>query len=291
MLKSMTGFGKTIFEIENKKYTIEIRSLNSKSLDVNTKMPVFLKNKELPVRNLISKELERGKVDLVINFESNGAINNFIINKDVVINYYNQLLLLKDRLNINPDHNLLEVIMKLPDTIKVDENEINEQEWKIIEDSINKTLYELNNYRVNEGKILEIDIINRIRIILDLVESIRNIEEKRIENIKSRIKQNLNEFFDKNEYDLNRFEQEMIYYLEKIDITEEKVRLLNHCNYFLETVNKEQSSGKKLGFICQEIGREINTLGSKANDSELQKIVINMKDELEKIKEQLLNIL
>jgi uncharacterized protein (TIGR00255 family) len=291
MLKSMTGFGKSVIEIENKKYIIEIRSLNSKLPDVNIKIPVFLRNKELSVRNQISKALERGKIDMVINFEANGTSNNFVINKDVVENYHKQLLMLNDKLNINSSGNLLEIIMRMPDTMKIEETEISESEWKTIENSVDKALAELNDHRENEGKALETDITGRVRLILEMAESTDVIEEARIKNIRGRLKQNLMEHFENNEYDINRFEQEMIFYLEKIDITEEKVRLKNHCMYFLEIVNNEQSQGKKLGFICQEIGREINTLGSKANDSDLQKIVINMKDELEKIKEQLLNIL
>jgi len=291
MLKSMTGFGKSVCELLNKKFTIEIKSLNSKQLDINAKLPILLKSKDLIIRNEISRLLERGKIDINISAETNGTINNFCINKDVVINYYNQLEIINDKLNINSKDNLLEIIMKLPDTIKNEENEVNEEEWTVVYNTISKAINELNDYRLNEGKILESDLISRIKLIVNMINDIENLEGKRIEYIKNRIKQNMHELIENNNFDKNRFEQELIYYIEKIDITEEKVRLKNHCNYFIETVNAEESQGKKLGFICQEIGREINTLGSKANDSDMQKIVIQMKDELEKIKEQLLNVL
>ena len=287
----MTGFGKSVCELSNKKFTIEIKSLNSKQLDINAKLPILLKSKDLIIRNEISRLLERGKIDFIISAETNGTINNFCINKDVVINYYNQLEIINDKLNINSKDNLLEIIMKLPDTIKNEENEVNEEEWTVVYNTISKAINELNDYRLNEGKILESDLISRIMLIVNMINDIENLEGKRIEYIKNRIKQNMHELIENNNFDKNRFEQELIYYIEKIDITEEKVRLKNHCNYFIETVNAEQSQGKKLGFICQEMGREINTLGSKANDSDMQKIVIQMKDELEKIKEQLLNVL
>ena len=203
----------------------------------------------------------------MINFESDGTTNNFIINNSVVINYYRQLLSIKEDLNIDSPFNILDAVMRLPDTLKIEDNEISEEEWQNIEGSIDKTLAGLDDYREKEGKILEDDILNRILKILNLAESINNFEKVRIDNIKSRLRQNLAEFIDNNEYDHNRFEQELIYYLEKIDITEEKVRLKNHCNYFIETAGSNFSTGKKLGFICQEIGREINTLGAKANDS------------------------
>lgn len=286
----MTGFGKSTFEIENKKYSVEIRSLNSKFLDITLKIPVHIKNREIAIRNLVSKSLERGKIDFILNHEYNGSGNTFVINTAIIDNYIDQLTAIKNKFCL-PDSNLLEVIMKMPDVLKIDENEISEDEWNLLESFIKNTLHELDNFRSEEGKTLEKDMRDRIKLIMDYAGSIKFLEESRIENIKSRLKHNITEFFSKNEYDANRFEQEIIYYLEKIDITEEMVRLVNHCNYFLETINKEQSQGKKLGFICQEIGREINTLGSKAYDIGIQKIVVNMKDELEKIKEQLLNVL
>lgn len=291
MLKSMTGFGKAICELNNKKITIEIKSLNSKQLDLNTRMPSFYKEKDLLVRNEIAKRLERGKVEFSFYAELIGEESNTNINKPVVVSYYKQLKEIADELNITSSEQLLQTAIRLPDTLKTEKEELDENEWKSIHASIIKAIDDLITFRVQEGEALEKDIIARINTIASHLTEIETFETQRIDNIKGRILKNLEEFVSNKSIDQNRFEQELIFYLEKLDITEEKVRLRNHCSYFIETANTDQPIGKKLGFISQEIGREINTIGSKANDADIQKLVIQMKDELEKVKEQMLNVL
>ncbi len=291
MLISMTGFGKAICELGNKKLTIEIKSLNSKQLDINSRMPGFYREKEIEVRNLISKKLERGKIDFAMYAEVTGIENNSIINIELVKAYYHQLVKVSDDLGIENKSDLLKIVMRLPDTLKTEREELDETEWEKVIVFIEQALEELIKFRIQEGQALEKDIVDRIEIIRELLRQIDPLEKQRIERYKDRLRQNLRELSENDEYDENRFEQELIFYLEKLDITEEKVRLANHCEYFLKNVNKDETVGKKLGFISQEMGREINTLGSKANDSDMQKLVIKMKDELEKIKEQLLNVL
>ncbi len=291
MLKSMTGYGRSVCELENKKVTIEIKSLNSKQLDVSVRMPSHYKEKEIVLRNEISKQLVRGKVDASIFVESVNTTNTPKINQSVVKNYYEQLHNISSDLNIQDDSNFLSVIIGLPDTLKVDKQTLEEVEWEIVFEKIKVAISECDEFRIQEGTALEKDIIQRVYNISNLLSEIDVFENNRIDKIKKRIYNNLNEFVETEKIDQNRFEQEIIYYLEKIDITEEKVRLNNHCNYFLETANSEEPIGKKLGFITQEIGREINTLGSKANNADIQKLVIQMKDELEKIKEQAINVL
>ena len=292
MLISMTGFGKATLELENKKVSIEIKSLNSKQLDINTRIPNLYKEKDLVLRNEIKNQLERGKVELSIFIESVGADKETKINKPIVEAYYQQLSDLSSELGIPMDHEpILQTIVKLPDALKTEHQELDEEEWNQIFDGFESALADLNSFRKQEGEALQVDIFERISNIEELLKEVPQFEENRIATVKTRINDNLNEFVEKQNVDKNRFEQEIIYYLEKLDITEEKVRLANHCKYFIETADNGNSIGKKLGFIAQEIGREINTLGSKANDSDIQKIVIQMKDELEKIKEQLLNVL
>lgn len=292
MLKSMTGFGKSIFESDDKKITIEIKSLNSKQSDINIRIPQHYKEKELILRNEVNQFLNRGKIDVSVWIEGNDKEKIAHFNEDTIKDYYTQLLKVSKALgrNLN-DEQVMQIIMRLPDVIKTEIREIDEEEWKAILKATREALSELNNFRIQEGKVLEKDFIKRIGRIETFLEQIKPFESERIDKIRERINQNLIENIDKAEIDENRFEQEIILYLEKFDITEEKVRLRNHCSYFLETMNKEELAGKKLGFISQEIGREINTIGSKANHVEIQKIVVQMKDELEKIKEQLLNIL
>jgi uncharacterized protein (TIGR00255 family) len=291
MLLSMTGYGKALCEIGNKKLTIEIKSLNSKQLDLNTRLPGFYREKEIEVRNLISRRLERGKVDFSLYAEVTGSENNSVINADIVKNYYQQLSKISDELGIGSKSELLPIIMRLPDVLKTEREELDEGEWKLILEGIEKSMDELNKFRAQEGKALEKDITERTVIILDLLKQVEPLEKQRIIKVRERLRQNLKELSENDEYDDNRFEQELIFYIEKLDITEEKIRLANHCEYFINNLGNEENVGKKLGFITQEMGREINTLGSKANDSDLQKLVIKMKDELEKIKEQLLNVL
>ncbi|MBI9066072.1 MAG: YicC family protein [Salinivirgaceae bacterium] len=291
MLISMTGFGKATCELENKKLTIEIKSLNSKQLDINSRIPGFYREKEIAVRNLISKKLVRGKVDFSMYAEVSGTENNSIVNTEIVKAYYNQLTKISSDLGINNPADMLSIIMRLPDTLKTEREELDEDEWKVVMQSIESALNDLISYRSDEGIALEKDITERVKSIQDLLQQVEPLEIQRIEKVKERLRANLKELSEKDDIDQNRFEQELIFYLEKLDITEEKVRLANHCEYFLTTMAMDEPVGKKLGFISQEIGREINTLGSKANDSDLQKVVVIMKDELEKIKEQMLNIL
>ncbi len=290
MLKSMTGYGKSNFENEEKKVTIEVKSLNSKQLDVNIKLPPLYREKEIGLRNIISKRVSRGKIEVVINADTKSVKNTPLINDEIVKSYYTQIMKLREEADLIDSSDLLSVIMRLPDTLKIEKEELNDNEWNGIEYALNKAIDEFENFRNQEGANLEKDIIKRIGNILNSLNSIDSFEKERINNIKGRIQKNSIEFLNGIEIDKNRFEQELLFYIEKIDITEEKVRLQNHCSYFLETI-KDENPGKKLGFISQEIGREINTIGSKANDMNIQKIVVEMKDELEKVKEQLMNVL
>lgn len=288
----MTGFGKNIFQTNNKKIQIEIKSLNSKQLDTIIKLPSSYKEKEIEIRNLLAENLIRGKIEMNITEEliKEEEFTNKI-NSSVVKSYFRQLKKIADELEIKMEDNFFSSLVRLPDAIQNPIIQIDEKEWEDLKKSIKLAIEDLNIFRKQEGEALEKDIKNRIYQISSLSEDIEKYEKKRIDTIKERIKNNLSTFLGKEYIDENRFEQELIFYLEKLDITEEKVRLKNHCSYFLETINQKEANGKKLGFITQEIGREINTIGSKANDSNIQKNVILMKDELEKIKEQIFNIL
>jgi len=291
MIQSMTGYGKAVCELPNKKISIEIKSLNSKQLDLNTRLPNLYREKEIEVRSLLGKQLSRGKVDLSFYVEAATSDKITKINSQVIKNYHGQLKTIADDLGLDSTTDFLKVIMPLPDTVKVELAELNEEEWKAIANTLQDAINDIIEFRTREGQALELDIRERINIISNLLTKVPKFEAQRIEKIKTRIRENLEELGQNNKIDENRFEQEIIFYLEKLDVTEEKVRLSNHLEYFLETIENNAAVGKKLGFITQEIGREINTLGSKANDAELQKIVIRMKDELEKIKEQILNVL
>lgn len=283
----MTGFGKADASVKNKHISVEVRSLNSKGLDVNTRMPGLYREKELFIRNLLVEKLERGKIDLSINVESSEGIKGTQINRSVVKNYYSQLKSIAKELKEEQD-DFLEIIMRLPEVLKTEREEFNETEWKQVLKLIEAAIKNMDGFRVREGKVLENDLRKRIDLILKALIIVE--EADRIAPIREKIKKSIEELVAKDKIDTNRFEQELIYYIEKLDITEEKVRLKTHCDFFLNTMN-EKSTGKKLGFISQEIGREINTIGSKANDAGIQKIVVQMKDELEKIKEQLNNVL
>lgn len=289
MLLSMTGYGKAVCELPEKKVTVEVKSLNSKQMDVSTRIPGYYREKELEIRNRISHHLGRGKVDFSIFVESLGTESNTVINQGIVENYFHQIRDLSQHLGIDTPLDWFQVLLRMPETMKTEIRELNEAEWNAVSSTIDKALHQLIAFREQEGRILEADITKRIHLIVELLDQVEPLEKERVEKVRTRIKDNLSEL--REEYDNNRFEQEMIFYLEKYDVTEEKVRLRNHCSYFLETVQGGSPIGKKLGFIAQEIGREINTLGSKANHAEMQKLVIQMKDELEKIKEQNLNIL
>ena len=287
MLKSMTGFGKSVIELPGKKITVEVRSLNSKQLDINLRMPGLYREKEAELRSVLSKNTERGKVDLGIHSESTGESGMASINMPLAKNYHSELKLLAKELNEKGD-SLLPLVIKMPDVFKSERQELDEAEWKKIWACVQEALNGFNTFRKTEGNTLEKEITSRISTILELLQQVKTLDEKRIPSVRERLQKSVDELKEK--VDQNRFEQELIYYIEKFDITEEKVRLKTHCDYFIATM-KEESSGRKLGFITQEIGREINTIGSKANDAGIQKLVVQMKDELEKVKEQLLNVL
>lgn len=287
----MTGFGKTKLETNNKVIGLEIRSLNSKQLDMNLRTPHLYREKELDIRKIIGSQLIRGKIDFYINIEQSSVDSAPQINNVVAKHFYSQIEDLSKELNIETQNDILGIIMKMPDIITSTNEELNADEWNDIEKAILETIEKVNTFRSQEGELLFTDFCQRIDKIKELLSMVEPYEKARIPHIKERIQMNINSLLDEINKDKSRLEQEMIYYLEKLDITEEKVRLLKHCDYFLEVIEKEHNAGKKLAFVCQEIGREINTLGSKANDADIQKIVVLMKDELEKIKEQLFNIL
>ncbi len=287
----MTGYGKAVAETPQKKITIEIKSLNSKQFDLNTRLPWLYKEKEPEIRNLISQMLDRGKIELNLNFDSLEDEVIPVINKSVIKNYYTQLKEIAGELKINVDDQILSTIMKLPDALKTEKHELAEEEWNLVKQQISKSVSMLDQYRVDEGKSIEADMDKCIRNILSYLGKIETFEAGRITKIREKIVTLLKENVGTENIDKNRFEQELIFYLEKFDINEEKVRLKTHCEYFLETVKTPSPNGKILSFIAQELGREINTIGSKANDASIQKLVVMMKDELEKIKEQTLNVL
>lgn len=292
MIKSMTGFGKAAVENNGRKIVVEIKTLNSKQLDVNLRMPNLYKEKEMEIRNLIKDRLERGKVDMCIYFDNSEADKAVAINKIVVEQYFKQMLDITASLNVDADRNgLLHTVMRFPDTLKQQTEELDEEEWSGLRSAIENALDEIDKFRKQEGQVLIKDILHRIGLIKEFAAEVPQFEGKRVEGVRQRLIDKMKEWNEIQNVDQNRMEQEIIYYLEKLDITEEKVRLANHCKYFTETAEKEEAPGRKLGFIAQEIGREINTMGSKANDHDIQKLVVQMKDELEKIKEQSLNIL
>ena len=281
----MTGFGKAEIQFENKNYILELRSLNSKGLELNCRLPPQFREIELHLKKIIGESLKRGKVDLSLNVENIDQSNARNINLDTVNQYIEQLSKIEDADRLE----LLKIAIKLPDTLKTEINDIDDKEIKTIEDLLSNVLISLNEFRSHEGASLSEDFKIRLTNLQTLIDQINKVDPERIEKIENKLKASLDEL--QIEVDQNRFEQEIIYYIEKYDINEEKVRLSNHIEYFTNTMDNQSSSGKKLGFIAQEMGREINTIGSKANHAGLQKIVIQMKDELEKIKEQLLNVL
>lgn len=287
----MTGFGKATCEYANKKIVVEIKSLNSKQLDVSTRISGLYRDKEIEIRNELSQKLERGKVEFLLYVDNAGKESVTQINQSVVESYYLQIKSMADKLGIQVPANWFEVLLRLPDTMKTETVELDENEWAEIKKVISAAIDDLIGFRIQEGKSLEEVFNGRISHIDQLLEDTAPYETERIEKIKTRLEENLLALSDKIDIDKNRLEQELIFYIEKLDINEEKVRLRTHLNYFRETMQHEKSPGKKLGFIAQEIGREINTLGSKSNHSEMQKIVVLMKDQLEQIKEQVLNVL
>ncbi|MBR2262125.1 MAG: YicC family protein [Paludibacteraceae bacterium] len=290
MVLSMTGFGKTTCEVGSKKITIEIKSLNSKQLDLFSRVPNSYKEKELELRNIVAQRLERGKVEFSIYVENMNGDTSTQINQALVENYYKQISEMSHKLGVPEPTDWMVLLLRMPDVMKSELQEVDEEDWQKVKEAFEKAVSSLIDFRVREGESLAAVFNQKIANIRALLATIDPFEKERVEKIKQRILDNLSEIKSV-EYDKNRFEQEMIYYIEKLDINEEKNRLRQHLTYFEETMKSEGNSGKKLGFIAQEIGREINTLGSKSNHSEMQKIVVKMKDELEQIKEQVLNVL
>ncbi|MAP80567.1 MAG: YicC family protein [Aequorivita sp.] len=285
MIQSMTGYGKEVVQLPSKTITIEIKSLNSKGLDINTRVPSTYREKELEIRDLLAKSLQRGKIDFSLYIEVTGQAVTSQLNEAAVNNYINQLA---NVVNGDPME-LLKMAVRMPDALKTEREEIDEKEYTAILEGIDQALDAINKYRTDEGIALENDFLARSKNISQLLEEIIAIDPERVDAVKERLRKAVTDIKEK--VDENRFEQELIYYLEKYDITEEKVRLNNHLDYFNKALKSGDSNGKKLGFITQEIGREINTIGSKANYAPMQQLVVQMKDELEKIKEQALNVL
>lgn len=290
MLLSMTGYGKATCRYADKKITVEVKSLNSKQMDINMRLAAVYREKELEIRNLIAQQLERGKVDFALSVEENGA-SATLINQAVVANYYRQMQHIADQLQIPMPANSFDTILRLPDALKTDNGAISDDEWEAVRQTVLAALTQLTEFRQQEGKALQNMFTQKIDRIGTLLTEVEPYETGRVAKIRNHIEEALKTIADKTAIDHNRFEQELIYYIEKLDVNEEKVRLRNHLKYFAETMEKEHAAGKKLGFIAQEMGREINTLGSKSNQSEMQIIVVKMKDELEQIKEQVLNVL
>lgn len=291
MLQSMTGFGKATCQWKNKSISIEIRCLNSKQLDANLRLPILYKEKEGLLRNMLSQNLMRGKIDLILNVECTDGDSSFSLNKELIKKYYLEIIQIKEDLNVQDHSDVLSAILRLPDVLNSGTQDIEAEEWEAISDACMVAITKTNDFRSLEGLSLEKDILGRVGLIENMLEEIMPFEKERIQAIKGRLLKGLEELSETIQTDPNRFEQELIYYLEKLDITEEKTRLTKHCEHFRQTLKNESFSGRKLGFISQEMGREINTIGSKASYAPIQKIVVQMKDELEKIKEQLLNIL
>lgn len=291
MIKSMTGYGKASCETGGKKISVEIKSWNSKQFDINLKMPGLYREKEAELRSGLAAIIVRGKVDLYVTLENSAETTPVVINKGIAMQYYRDLLSLKEELNQKAEPDYLGMLLRLPDVVKSGSEELGEEEWNALVRAVNEATEKFDTFRKNEGAILEQDFRKRIGLIYDYFKAVDAYEEARIGTIRDRITKNLAAFAENKTLDKNRYEQELIYYLERIDFTEEKVRLKKHLDYFLETLADKEPPGRKLAFVTQEIGREINTLGSKANDADIQKLVVQMKDELEKIKEQSMNVL
>jgi len=286
MIQSMTGFGKATLQLPTKKITVELKSLNSKGLDLNTRMPSVFREMELGLRNQLSLRLERGKIDFSLYVEVTGEETSSKINVPIVKGYINQM---KAVIPNADETELMKMAVRMPDALKTERDEIDENEWKQIQTVIDQAVENIAQFRKDEGVALEKEFLHRIANIMTLMNNAVAYDAERVETVKTRLKTALDEL--QVNVDQSRFEQELIFYLEKYDITEEKVRLENHLNYFIETLAGTEANGRKLGFITQEMGREINTMGSKSNHTEMQKLVVMMKDELEKIKEQVLNVL
>jgi uncharacterized protein (TIGR00255 family) len=295
MLKSMTGYGKATAGTANRTLAVEIRSLNSKQLDLNIRLPQWLRDREADIRMDVARVMERGKVDVTLSVENDTESASVSINTALVKKYHAEIRSLAAELNEPTGADLLAAILRFPEVMKNERESIDEEEWKLIRTAVAEALKSADQFRITEGRLLEEEICKRIMLILQLLQEVEPFEQSRITQLRERLERNRDEFAINRQglesFDENRFEQEIFWYLERLDITEEKVRLKKHCEYFLETVKGNDSNGRKLNFITQEIGREINTLGSKASHAEIQKLVVQMKDELEKVKEQLLNVL
>ena len=291
MIQSMTGYGKATGTYQEKKIVAEIKSLNSKQTDISARIAGLYREKEIEIRNIISKELERGKIDFALYFESYGKESNTRINPSMMEDYYEQIQTIASNTNIPLPENWFEILLRLPDVMKSEIIELEEDEWQAVTKIIAEAIAQLKVFRQQEGQSLELVFRTQIANIADLLKQVEPYEAERIEKIRARFIEGLQNLSDKFDYDQSRLEQELLFYMEKLDVNEEKIRLQTHLDYFIETMEKEDAPGKKLGFIAQEIGREINTLGSKSNHPEMQKIVVLMKDSLEQIKEQVLNVL
>ncbi|HEY6083397.1 MAG TPA: YicC/YloC family endoribonuclease [Chitinophagaceae bacterium] len=291
MLKSMTGFGRAEITKGEKIVGIEIKSLNGKQLEVNLKIPALLKPYEFDIRGLLQQSLQRGSLDVMINIKQNGSNKPVIINNELAKQYYQSIIALADDLQL-PRTDILNALLKLPEVVTPATEQLPEEDWNEIKAALNAAMEDVDRHRLDEGDILEKDMRGRIGNILQYLENVKQQDPARREKMRQRLESQVREWAGKENVDKNRLEQELIYYLEKLDISEEQVRLANHCRYFKEILEeKETAKGKKLGFVLQEIGREINTIGSKANDASIQQWVVMMKDELEKAKEQVLNVL
>ena len=290
MIHSMTGYGKAMAELSDKRITVEIKSLNSKQFDLYARIPSIYKEKEIALRNDLAKILERGKVDLYINVEELAKDSAARIDETRLKKYHSEIKNLASALGIEEPNNWFEVLFKLPDVFKQEAEKLDEDEWKAVEKAVDEAVAHLITFRYQEGEALKLVLNAKIERIRELTLQLETFELERVDKVKTRIMDALNGL-ENITYDTNRLEQELIYYIEKLDVNEEKTRLINHLDYFTETIESDSSQGKKLGFIVQEIGREVNTLGSKSNHSDMQRIVVQMKDELEQIKEQILNVL
>lgn len=290
MIQSMTGFGKSEVTIDELQINVEVKSLNSKFLDLSLKLPSAFKNLDLSIRSFVKEYLKRGKIEVMIHYENKEASKKIIINKDQLINYYNQLSEVSNELKLKIDSDLIGYALKLPEVVQHKKDTIEEDSNGEILNAVKEACKDLNSFRKKEGNALNKELIKYVNSILESLKEINQYEKERLPKVRDKLKKAIDELNLKSQVDEKRLEQELIFYSEKLDLTEEKVRLKEHCNHFIDST-KELNSGKKLGFISQEMGREINTLGSKANNISIQKIVVGMKDELEKIKEQVLNVL
>lgn len=286
----MTGFGRTSVEMEGKSVTVEIRTLNSKQLDLNVRLAPLFRNKENEIRTMVSHELERGKIDVTITVDNNAA-SRVSVNNTLAKAYFETLTQLSEEVENPVQSDLFIQVLRMPDVISTPQEELSDELWLAVKDAVTESCNKVNDFRISEGAVLAEDFRKRILMINNMVDEVTPFEENRISALRAKLEKNIAEFLPKVQYDAGRLEQEMFFYIEKLDITEEKVRLRKHCRYFLDTMEEPKANGKKLGFIVQECGREINTLGSKSNDYDIQQIVVRMKDELEKLKEQLANIL